>query len=684
MPRHPNPRDLTIDSEILEKPHAISERPVSSPIALEGIDLSSIEGGIGLTSLPPLPSSPPTSPGLKKRPSQGILERFRPGSSSGLSKGAMDGQADAREQGQEKKEKENDDPRAGGGSMSKIYHLKKAPGSTPELRLVGGGENGSKSSTEAEASTERRPQPTPHHSEESTTSSRRKEKQFRNPLARTKSLRRDSSSKSSKPTGLAPPTTTHDQPPKTAPLTSDWPNSDMNLLKGKGKDKDKRGKSAERPVHNDSEENLAYQAHIAGPPKEKNAFMSGSKSMFGRVNRGLNFGVKSLGKIGRSSSNGEKEVPDSEYQIKVITLPLLEQTRKTRISKRIESSKDKTEYWMPSLPWRCIDYLNTNCESEGLYRVPGSGPQVKHWQRRFDQELDVDLLDEQELYDPNTIGSMLKTWLRELPTEIFPQELQNTLGAEIANDNPDYMLVGQPAPQKLRDALSDLPPYNYYLLFAITCHLSLLLSHQERNRMDLNNLSICIGPCLKMERWLFNYLVGDWRHCWQGCWTEKATLAEESRLEDPLNMPSLNGNNASTNNLLGNGAHADSDERAISSSDSATAPPTHALRGQMGPPARPSSRPNNTPLPAVTENAKPVTYIPAGMGSTSNLSTRTAPGGPVARLPSTADVRRPSTAESVAIRDAVSQAAAPSMTPRRGAGHGRSVSDLPGSPVVGK
>ena len=38
-------------------------------------------------------------------------------------------------------------------------------------------------------------------------------------------------------------------------------------------------------------------------------------------------------------------------------------------------------------------YLNTNCENEGLYRVPGSGPQVKHWQRRFDQELDIDLLD---------------------------------------------------------------------------------------------------------------------------------------------------------------------------------------------------------------------------------------------------------------------------------------------------
>jgi hypothetical protein len=86
------------------------------------------------------------------------------------------------------------------------------------------------------------------------------------------------------------------------------------------------------------------------------------------------------------------------------------------------------------------------------------------------------LLSEQELYDPNTIGSMLKTWLRELPTEIFPQDLQHALAAELQKENPYFNVMGQPAPQKLRDALSELPPFNYYLLFAITCHLSLLLS----------------------------------------------------------------------------------------------------------------------------------------------------------------------------------------------------------------
>ena len=39
-----------------------------------------------------------------------------------------------------------------------------------------------------------------------------------------------------------------------------------------------------------------------------------------------------------------------------------------------------------TLPWRAIDYLNYNgTEVEGLYRVPGSGPQIKKWQRKFDE-----------------------------------------------------------------------------------------------------------------------------------------------------------------------------------------------------------------------------------------------------------------------------------------------------------
>lgn len=88
----------------------------------------------------------------------------------------------------------------------------------------------------------------------------------------------------------------------------------------------------------------------------------------------------------QANSRGDNGIDDEHYVLKMINLPLVEQTRMTRISKRLEDSRDKTEFWMPAFPWRAIDYLNyKGTEVEGLYRVPGSGPQIKKWQRKFDE-----------------------------------------------------------------------------------------------------------------------------------------------------------------------------------------------------------------------------------------------------------------------------------------------------------
>ena len=185
------------------------------------------------------------------------------------------------------------------------------------------------------------------------------------------------------------------------------------------------------------------------------------------------------------------------------------------------------------------------CEEEGLYRIPGSGKDVKHWQRRFDTEHDINLFDEPELYDINTIGSMFKSWLRELPDEIFPKGVQ----VKIA----EQCMGATETPQLLKDELSSLPPFHYYLLFAITCHLSLLHSFADKNKMDYRNLCICFQPCLKIDGFCFQFLVQDWKNCWQGCWTEKEFLEEEYRVE---REGSAQGDSQTT------------DDRAISSSDS--------------------------------------------------------------------------------------------------------------------
>ena len=123
------------------------------------------------------------------------------------------------------------------------------------------------------------------------------------------------------------------------------------------KTKDKRGKSAERAIASESEEHLPRERAPAKEKdhKDKGGFVTGSKNVMSKAVTGGGNLFSRLGKVGRSSSNNAKEVPDSEYVFKVINLPLIEQARITRISKDLGSCKDKTEYWMPSLPWRCIE-----------------------------------------------------------------------------------------------------------------------------------------------------------------------------------------------------------------------------------------------------------------------------------------------------------------------------------------
>jgi hypothetical protein len=165
---------------------------------------------------------------------------------------------------------------------------------------------------------------------------------------------------------------------------------------------------------------------------------------------------------------------------------------------------------------------------------------------------------------------MLKAWLRELPDELLPKAAQDRIARECAGQDT--------VPQLLIDELSNLSPFNYYLLFAITCHLSLLLAHSEKNKMDFRNLCICFQPCMKIDAFCFKFLVCDWRDCWKGCKTEPQYIEQEYMLFDMVNAPSSAGGGAPA--TVQNPVYFDqtegrsstaiesNDERNVSSSDS--------------------------------------------------------------------------------------------------------------------
>ncbi|KAI4115916.1 MAG: hypothetical protein LQ345_003573 [Seirophora villosa] len=440
-----------------------------------------------------------------------------------------------------------------------IYSLGKGPGSTPDLSLstlntsnmdIPGGQD--------EPDSARRPLGSSILSDTAllTTStasstSRKTKPRFAQLLTRTRSIRTDEGGgrRSKPPTPIQTPVqedrASIDEGDdhrglKTAPLDMESNRSFRDLMGSAI-----RNKSADRQQTNKAStaSNLLGRAggeHRGLSSSSSAVFRDGTGSkLFANIKGTSSKAADGLGKAGKGlfnkmgrsgSSNNRDEAGDAHYTLKVINLPLVEQTRHTRIARRLEDSRDKTEFWMPALPWRCIDYLNfRGCEEEGLYRVPGSGTKIKQYQERFDRELDINLFDEADLFDINIIGSLFKAWLRDLPSEILPKTVQ----ARVAAAHPNVNHV----PQMLKDELSSLPPWNYYLLFAITCHLSLLHDHHDKNKMSYSNLCICFQPCIGIDAYCFQFLVCDWRSCWQGCWTEKEYLEQEYRVIDCLDSP---------------------------------------------------------------------------------------------------------------------------------------------------
>lgn len=188
-------------------------------------------------------------------------------------------------------------------------------------------------------------------------------------------------------------------------------------------------------------------------------------------------------------------------------------------------------------------------------------------------EGDINLLEEPDLYDINIIGSMFKAWLRDLPTEILPKATQAKIAQECAGSKD--------VPKLLKDELSKLPPWNYYLLFAITCHLSLLHAYVDQNKMNYSNLCICFQPCLKIDSFCFQFLVCDWRNCWQGCWTEKPHLDEEYQVLDRI---SRSGGTHSSGGDSSGGSTVVGDDRSLASSESSKATITGRTQERGRPP----------------------------------------------------------------------------------------------------
>ncbi|BFZ63442.1 hypothetical protein YB2330_004564 [Saitoella coloradoensis] len=246
--------------------------------------------------------------------------------------------------------------------------------------------------------------------------------------------------------------------------------------------------------------------------------------------------------------------PPQSPRIHVFGMDLRQAVILTRTAQTRGQGESAARYWLPAIITRAISYLNKHgLDEEGIYRVPGSTNTVQRLRRAFEEGGDYEIDGEDEtrgMEDPHAVASLLKAYLRELPSPLFPYESHlalNTLllsytgipAFTIQASTPQTQPSSPPPPPPpsttlptaLGHFLSKLPPYNFYLLRTLTHHLASVVAASEVNKMTISNLGLIFCPGLGISSVLFGVLVGEWEVVWGGvrCETEVEALSQESR-----------------------------------------------------------------------------------------------------------------------------------------------------------
>ncbi|XP_008432549.1 ralA-binding protein 1 [Poecilia reticulata] len=160
--------------------------------------------------------------------------------------------------------------------------------------------------------------------------------------------------------------------------------------------------------------------------------------------------------------------------------PLAEAVKRTALYDGIQ---------LPAVFRECVDYIeNYGMKCEGIYRVSGMKSKVDELKAAYDRE-ECPCLEE---YDPHTVASLLKQYLRELPENLLVRDL--TQRFEDA--------CGRPAEaDKLAEfhkLLAEVPTESRLLLSWLVTHMDHVIARETDTKMNIQNISIVLNPTIQI------------------------------------------------------------------------------------------------------------------------------------------------------------------------------------------
>ncbi|XP_043406181.1 protein FAM13C isoform X1 [Chelonia mydas] len=153
-------------------------------------------------------------------------------------------------------------------------------------------------------------------------------------------------------------------------------------------------------------------------------------------------------------------------------------------------AQEATQCQVPFVVTQMVEYLEMfGLDHVGLFRIGGSVNKIKALKQKYDQGEKVDLINDGDI---DSVASILKLFLKELPVAVFPDNLQANL-LKTFEDNKNHMAE---CTRYLKRLLSSLPKAHYSLFQFLSTFLLKVASHSEMNHMTLENLAIVFGPTL--------------------------------------------------------------------------------------------------------------------------------------------------------------------------------------------
>ncbi|KAL9105128.1 MAG: hypothetical protein Q9163_000046 [Psora crenata] len=167
---------------------------------------------------------------------------------------------------------------------------------------------------------------------------------------------------------------------------------------------------------------------------------------------------------------------------------------------------------LPAVVYRSLQYLEAKnaASEEGIFRMSGSNTLIKNLKNKFNMEGDYDLLASGQWYDVHAVASLLKQYLRELPSTILTRELHmqflSVLGPAAPNKSTAPKAAHSDAELKEKKRklaafnvlVHKLPMPNFHLLRALSSYLITVVNNSEVNKMDTRNIGIVFSPTLNI------------------------------------------------------------------------------------------------------------------------------------------------------------------------------------------